>query len=84
MLYLTGQAYVALGRYDDAVESLSAAVTRQQPTAEMYCRLGEADLLPATRRKRPPPLDRPLAPTAASAQPCLLDRVELARQPQGP
>jgi cytochrome c-type biogenesis protein CcmH/NrfG len=35
---------VALGRYDDGVESLSATVARGQPTPEMYCHLGEAEL----------------------------------------
>ena len=45
VLYLMGLAYVALGRYDDGVESLSAAVTRAKPTPEMFCRLGEAELL---------------------------------------
>ena len=42
---LLGQAYVALGRYDDAVESLSLAVARGKPTPEMLCHLGEAQLL---------------------------------------
>ncbi len=45
VLYLMGLAYVALGRYEDGVESLSAAVTRGKPTAEMFCQLGEAQLL---------------------------------------
>ena len=40
VLYLMGLAYVALGRYDDGVESLSAAVTR-----ETHCR----DALPPWR-----------------------------------
>ncbi|NLF07416.1 MAG: tetratricopeptide repeat protein, partial [Pirellulaceae bacterium] len=44
VLYLTGLAQLAVGRHDDAVESLTAAVTRGQPTPEMYCRLGEAQL----------------------------------------
>ena len=70
VLYLMGQAYVALGRYDDAVESLAAAVTREKPTAEMYCCLGEADLLAGhprgSGRRRSTGFD---APTAASGQP---------------
>ena len=84
VLYLMGQAYVALGRYDDAVESLSAAVTRETPTAEMYCRLGEADLLAGH-----PDEAAAAARQALMLQPqhqpsrALLDRIELARQPQG-
>jgi len=45
VLHLTGLAYLTLGRYQDAVASLSAAVRREQPTPEIYCRLGEAELL---------------------------------------
>lgn len=44
VLYLTGLAQLAVGRNDIAIESLTAAVTRGQPTSEMYCRLGEAQL----------------------------------------
>ena len=44
VLYLQGLALSALGRYDDAVESLSPAVTRYQPTPEMLYRLAEAEL----------------------------------------
>lgn len=44
-----GQAYVALGRYDDAVESFSAALARTNPSSELYCRLGEAELLAGHR-----------------------------------
>ena len=84
VLYLTGQAYVALGRYDDAVESLSAAVTRQQPTAEMYCRLGEADLLAGHPEEAAAAARQALAlQPQHEASRALLDRVELARQPQG-
>jgi tetratricopeptide (TPR) repeat protein len=45
VLHLTGLAFLALGRYEDAVESFSAAVIRDQPTAELFHRLGEAELL---------------------------------------
>lgn len=44
VLYLTGLAQLAVGRNDDAVESLTAAVTSERPTPEMFCRLGEAQL----------------------------------------
>ena len=58
-LYLTGLAYVAVGRYDDGVESLSAAVTRGKPTAEMYCQLGQAELLAGHPPRPPAPPGRP-------------------------
>jgi tetratricopeptide (TPR) repeat protein len=45
VLHLTGMAYMALGRYDEAVESLSAAAARETATAELCCRLGEAQRL---------------------------------------
>jgi tetratricopeptide (TPR) repeat protein len=40
--YLTGLAYSATGRWDDAAESLSTAATCGPPTPEILYRLGEA------------------------------------------
>ena len=40
-----GLAYVALGRYDDGRGKPFDRRDAGKPTAEMYCRLGEADLL---------------------------------------
>jgi tetratricopeptide (TPR) repeat protein len=84
VLYLMGLAYVALGRYDDGVESLSAAVTRGGPTPEMFYRLGEAQMLAGH------PTEAAVAARQALAlQPRhdpsrgLLERLELAQQPQG-
>jgi tetratricopeptide (TPR) repeat protein len=81
---LMGQAYVALGRYDDAVESLSLAVKRGKPTAEMLCRLGEAQLLAGN------PIDAAAtAQQALALQPqhrpslALLERIQLADRAQG-
>ncbi len=45
VLYLQGLAFVALTRYDDAAESLTLALGRETPSAELYCRLAEAQLL---------------------------------------
>ena len=45
VLHLTALAYKALGRYEDAVESLATAVIRQTPTAELFYDLGDAELL---------------------------------------
>jgi len=82
--HLLGQAYVALGRYDDAVESLSLAVTRGKPTPEMFCQLGEAQLLAGSPTEAAAAAQRALAlqprhpPSLA-----LLERIQLAQQPQG-
>ena len=45
VLYLTGLAYLALGRHEDAVESLSSAAIREAPGPELLYRLAEAELL---------------------------------------
>lgn len=78
-----GQTYVALQRYDDAVESLSMAVRRGKPTAEMLCHLGEAQLLAGN------PTEAAIAARESLAiQPhnppsrALLERIQLAQQPQ--
>ena len=83
VLYLMGLADVALRRYDDGVENLSAALTRENPTAEMFHRLAEAELLAGH------PLDAAAAARQVLAlepqnQPSrqLLDRIELARRQQ--
>lgn len=41
-IYLQGLAYAALGRYNEAIASYTQANTRGSPTAEILCRLGEA------------------------------------------
>ena len=82
--HLLGQAYVALGRYDDAVESLSLAVTRGAPTAEMYCRLGEAQLLAGSVTEAAATAQHALAlEPQHQASRALLERIRLAQQPQG-
>jgi tetratricopeptide (TPR) repeat protein len=81
---LLGQTYVALGRYDDAVESLSLAVTREKPTAEMFCHLGEAQLLAGYPTEAAVAAQRAL--TLQPRHPpslALLERIQLAQQPQG-
>jgi tetratricopeptide (TPR) repeat protein len=45
VLYLTGLAYLALSRPAEAVESFSGALMRGNPTPDLFCRLGEAELL---------------------------------------
>jgi len=44
VLHLQGLAYAALGRYDEASSSFSAALARGQPTAEIFYQLADADL----------------------------------------
>ncbi len=82
--HLLGQAYVALGRYDDAVESFSLAVTRGKPTAEVLCHLGEAQLLAgglaeATATAQQAMALQPRHPATLA----LLERIRLAQQPRG-
>lgn len=85
VLYLTGLAQMALGRYEDAVDSLSSAIVRDRPTPELFYRLGEAELLAG----------RPGRATAAAQQALalapdhgpsrnLLGRLRMARQPRAP
>jgi tetratricopeptide (TPR) repeat protein len=45
VLYLTGLAHVALGRYDDGVENFAAAASRQRPSADLLYHLAEAQYL---------------------------------------
>lgn len=42
VLALEGSTYLALGRYDDAVETLQTAVVRERPTSELFFQLAEA------------------------------------------
>ncbi len=45
VLYLTGLACMALGRHEEAIQSLSAAVICESPSAEHLHCLGQAELL---------------------------------------
>jgi tetratricopeptide (TPR) repeat protein len=82
--HLFGQAYAALGRYDDAVESLSLAINRGKPTVEMLCHLGEAQLLAGSPTEAAATAQRALAlqPRHAPSL-ALLERIQLAQQSQG-
>lgn len=44
VLHLTGLAYLGLGRAEDAIAALSTAATRNAPSADLLCHLGEAEL----------------------------------------
>jgi tetratricopeptide (TPR) repeat protein len=82
--HLMGLAYFAQGRYDEAVECFSTAVARGQPTAEMFCRLGEAQLA-AGRSTEDGAAARQALTLHAQHQPSLdlLERIRLAQQSQG-
>lgn len=83
VLYLTGIAYMALGRNENAVESLRAAVGRDKPNSDLYCRLAEAELLAGHSREA-----TAVAQQALAMQPQhgpsleLLQRIQVAQQPQ--
>ena len=85
VLYLTGLAYTSLGRYNDAIESLSSALVRDKPTPEILCGLGEAELLAGRTDEAAAVAQQALA-IQPRHQPSreLLNRVELARRPQDP
>jgi len=85
VLHLTGMAYMALGRYDEAVESLAAAATRGKPSTDIFYRLGEAQWLAGRADEAAATAQQALA-LMPSHQPSrdLLGRIELARQPQQP
>jgi tetratricopeptide (TPR) repeat protein len=80
LLYLQGLAQTALGRYDDAIESFNLANQRGRPTAELFCRLAEAELLAGR-----PTNSQIAAQQALSLEPnhpssrALLERLQLAR-----
>jgi tetratricopeptide (TPR) repeat protein len=82
VLYLTGIAYTALGRGNEAVESLTAALLRDKPSAEILFRLGEAELLAGRTDEAFAAAQQALAldPQHQSSRE-LIGRIELARRP---
>lgn len=83
VLYLTGLAHMALGRFKDAAESFSAVANRGNQTPDILYRLGEAELLAGNPDEAAAAAQRALA-LQPRHQPSrgLLDRVKLAKQPQ--
>jgi tetratricopeptide (TPR) repeat protein len=81
VLHLMGVAHLALGRYDDATENLTAALARGKPTPEILYQLGEAELLAGHPAQAAAAAEQALALQPAH-QPSrdLLGRIELARQ----
>jgi tetratricopeptide (TPR) repeat protein len=85
VLYYQGLGYLALHRYNDAADSLSAATLRERPTAEILCRLAQsqwsaghsAEALAAAEQALS--IDPNHKPTLA-----LLAEAQLARQTDAP
>lgn len=85
LLYLQGLAQMSLGRPGEAVESLSRAAGRGQPTAEVLYRLAEARLLAGQSCEALQAAQQALAldPTHQASR-RLVERLELARRPGDP
>ena len=85
VLYLQGLAYGALGRHDDAVDSLAAAAARDKPSPEILYRLAQAEWLAgrpadaATTAQQALALDPRHQPTHE-----LLISMQMAQQPESP
>jgi tetratricopeptide (TPR) repeat protein len=81
--YLLGMAYAALGRRDDAVESLATAASRGNATPDLFCLLGNVQLSAGRFHEAFAAAQQALAlqprhpPTLA-----LLERIRVAQQPQ--
>lgn len=82
VLYLQGLSYLALHRYEDALESLGAAAKREPATPEILVRLAEAQIALGDRAAAAATAREALA-LDPKHQPSreLLDRVELAERP---
>ena len=85
VLFLTGLAYTGLGRDNDAVDSLSAALLRDKPTPEILYRLAEAELLAGHPDQADAAVQQALV-MQPQHQPSrdLLNRIQMARRPQEP
>ncbi len=81
VLYWTGLDYMALRRYDDAVASLTMALSRDRPTPEMYFSLGQAEYLSGRNRHAEAALQQALVidPQHAPSRQ-LLGQIQVAQQ----
>lgn len=80
-LYLQGLAFVALGRHGEAVTSLELATQRGEPSSELWCRLGEAQMLVGQPEAAESSLRKAFAlqPTHAPSQ-ALWAKLQVARR----
>jgi tetratricopeptide (TPR) repeat protein len=84
VLYLMGLAYNAMGRPEESLASLKAAVGRGKPTPEMFHGLAEAEFMAGHPVQAAEAARQALA-LQPQHQPSreLLDRIELAQRSQG-
>ena len=81
VLVWTGLDYMALRRYDDAVASLTTALSRDRPTPELLYRLGEAQYRSGRGQEAAAALRQALAiDPQHSASRQLLSGIQVARQ----
>jgi tetratricopeptide (TPR) repeat protein len=84
VLYLTGAAYSALGRYDEAVESMYAAVKRGEPNSDILCRLAEVEFFAGRSREAAATANQALVLQPQHKQSLeLLQRIDVAQHAQG-
>ncbi len=85
VLQLTAAAYVALGRYEEGVESLQAAIAAADATPDIYLQLAEAQLGAGRPAEAAAAARQTLAlsPDHAPAR-ALLARLQAPTQPHGP
>ena len=81
VLYWTGLDYMALRRYDDAVASLTAAVSRDRPTPELFYQPGRAQYRSGRSQEAAAALQQALAidPQHAPSRQ-LLGEIQVAQQ----
>jgi tetratricopeptide (TPR) repeat protein len=84
LLYLQGLALTGLGRYGDAIESYHLTMQRGRPTAEIFYRLAEAELLAGHGSSAQVAADQALElePNHPATR-ALLQRIEVARANSG-
>jgi tetratricopeptide (TPR) repeat protein len=82
VLLLEGLAFAALHRYDDAADVYTIALSREPPSAELYYRLAEAQLLGGRPREAAGTVSQALAldPNYGPNR-ALAERIDLALRP---
>jgi Flp pilus assembly protein TadD len=82
LLHLQGMAYVAVGRFEDAVEAYRLAAVRSEGDVDLLCHLAQAEAL-AGRPEQAAAAARQALALDPRHEPSrqLLDRLQVARQP---
>jgi tetratricopeptide (TPR) repeat protein len=84
VLYLTGAAYLALNRPEEAVENMRAAVQCGKPSSDLYCRLAEAEFLAGNAREAMTAANQSLALQPRHSDSLeVLQRIQIAEQSRG-